>query len=172
MTIAQESKKKAGAKSEDATLAELRKSVTEISKELATIVERRGRAARQSAEAGTAMLRKNIRQQPMLAMGVAMLTGALLALALVPRVGGRRPSSRWRYDAWMPHVTRADLQELVDNLRHSVVRAAHSAPVTSSLERVADALSKVEPGSSLNSVVDKISSWLQRVPEGVKPSKK
>jgi hypothetical protein len=74
----------------------------------------------------------------------------------------------------VPHVTRADLQEAVDNLQRSVMRAAHSAPVTSSLERVADALSKVEPGSSLNSVVDKISSWLQKVPvpDAVKPSKK
>jgi ElaB/YqjD/DUF883 family membrane-anchored ribosome-binding protein len=189
MTIVQDSTNKSGAQKsgsepQDGTLAELRKSVTEISKELATIVEQRSQAARETAEAGVASVRKGIRQQPVIAMGIATLAGAAVALLVVPRSAlHRRPASRGRYDAWMPNawmpnnwmpnVTRADLQDFAENVQRSVVRAAHSVPVTSSFERVADALSKVEPGSSLSTLVDKIGTWVQqRVPDAVKPAAK
>jgi hypothetical protein len=175
MAMVQEGAPQTGAKgSSDSTLADLRKSVTAISEELATIAERRTRAIREGAEAGSAELRKTIRRQPVLAMGVAAVAGALLALAVVPRFGSRSaPRSRW--EAWMPNmpqVTRADLHDMAENIQRQVSRAASSVPFSSSVERLVDALSKVEPTSSMNSAVEKIGSWLGRVPEAVKPTKK
>ena len=93
MAMVQEAQQ--GAKSGDSTLADLRKSVTAISEELATIAERRTRALREGTEAGAAELRKAIRRQPVLAMGVAAVAGALLAIAVVPRFGARPPRSRF-----------------------------------------------------------------------------
>jgi hypothetical protein len=165
-----------GAKGGDSTLADLRKSVTAISEELATIAERRTRALREGTEAGAAELRKSIRRQPVVAMGVAAVAGALLALAVVPRFGARPPRSR--FDGWMSHmphmpqVTRADLHDFADNIQRQVSRAATSVPFSSSVERLVDALSKIEPGTSMNSVVDKLGSWLRRIPDAVTPAKK
>jgi hypothetical protein len=158
-----------GAKGKDSTLADLRKSVTAISEELATIVERRSRALREGTEAGAAELRKAIRRQPILSMGVATLAGALVALALVPRFSPHPVRSRW--DGWMPQVTRADLHEMADNIQRQFSRAV-AAPFSSSMERLVDALSRVEPSASMNSVVEKLGSWLGRIPDAVTATKK
>ena len=175
MAMVQEGAQQTGAKS-DSTLADLRKSVTAISEELATIAERRTRALREGAEAGTTEVRRAIRRQPVLAMGVAAVAGALLALAVVPRFGVRAPRSRFdglmSHMAHMPQVTRADLYDMADNIQRQVSRAAGSVPFAASVERLVDALSKVDPGTSMNSVVDKLGSWLGRVPDTVKPPKK
>jgi hypothetical protein len=174
MAMVQEAQQ--GAKSGDSTLADLRKSVTAISEELATIAERRTRALREGTEAGAAVVQKAIRRQPVLAMGIAAVAGALLAIAVVPRFGARPPRSR--FDGLMSHmpnmptVTRADLHDFADNIQRQVSRAASSVPFSSSVERLVDALSKIEPGTSMNSVVDKLGSWLRRVPDAVTPAKK
>jgi hypothetical protein len=171
MAMVQEAQQ--GAKSGDSTLADLRKSVTAISEELATIAERRTRALREGTEAGAAELRKTIRRQPVVAMGVAAVAGALLALAVVPRFGARPPRSRFDgLMSHMPQVTRADLHDFADNIQRQVSRAATSVPFSSSVERLVDALSKIEPGTSMNSVVEKLGSWMRRVPDAVTPAKK
>ena len=170
MAMVQEGAQQTGAKSGDSALADLRKSVTAISEELATIVERRSRVLRKGTEAGAAELRKTIRRQPVLAMGVATLAGALIALALVPRSSPRPARSRW--DGWMGQVTRADLHEMADKIQRQVSHAAASVPFSSSVERLVDALSKVEPSASMNSVLEKLGSWIRRVPDAVMPTKK
>jgi hypothetical protein len=175
MTMVQEGAQQSGAKGgNDSTLADLRKSVTAISEELATIAERRTRVLRQGAEAGTTEVRRAIRRQPVIAMGVAAVAGALLALAVVPRFGATR-TPRSRFDgmmSYMPQVTRADLHDMADSIQRQVSRAASSVPFSSSVERLVDAISKVEPTSSMNSAVEKLGSWLSRVPDAVKPPKK
>jgi hypothetical protein len=152
---------------DESTVAELRKKVTEIANDLAKVAEARAQGAKDAAEAGTQALRRNIRRQPALAMGIAALAGAVLAITVVPRFGHRRPASRW--DAWMPQmpnmpylpqVTRADLYEMADNLQRSVSRAASNVP--SSFERLVDAMTKAEP-ASLNAMLEKAGGWLQRV---------
>ncbi len=155
----------------ETTFEELRKSVTEIANEVSKIAEKRGAAVRDAAQAGTSEVRRTIRRQPVISMGVAAAVGAILAITLVPRWGGRAKTSRW--EAWapnMPSVTRADLYDMADNIQRSVSRAAHSVPVTSSLERLVDAFSKIEAKGTINDVVEKAGSWFQKAKDSTKKS--
>lgn len=156
------------ASDEQTMLADLRKSVNAIASDLADLAEKRGRAVRETAEAGTSMLRKSIRRQPELAMGVAVLGGALLALLVVPRFGRSHAPSRWsaaNWSNWASPVTRADLQDFADSMQRTVTRAASAVPVTPAFERFVDALSRIEAKDTFNSVLDKAQSWFQRIKE-------
>jgi hypothetical protein len=146
---------------DETTLTELRKSVTEIANEVAKIAEKRGQAVKDAAHAGTSELRRSIRRQPVLAMGIATAAGALLALTMVPRWRRERSASRW--DTWVPHVTRADLYDVADNIQRSVARAVNTSPATSSFERLVEAFSKIESKETINDVVQKAQSWFQRM---------
>ena len=157
----------------ESTIAELRDTVTSLAKEVADVAERRTRAARHAVadttEAGASELRRTIRRQPVVAMTVAAAAGAVLALLVVPRFGSRAtPASRW--DSWTPNVTRADLHDFADNISRSVSRAAHSgtASITPAFERLVDALSRVDTGSSMSSLVDKASGWFQKAQDKAK----
>ena len=158
--------------SDDWTLDELRGSVASIADDLKKVVETRGRAAKEQAQDGVKALRKGVRKQPALAMAIATAVGAVIAVVAVPRFGRRAPVSRW--DAWvpsmpsMPAVTRADLYDFAHNMQNSALRAANSVPLTSSLERLVDAVSKVEPGASLTSAIEKASGWIQKMLTAVK----
>jgi hypothetical protein len=68
----------------------------------------------------------------------------------------------------MPSVTRADLYDFANNMQHSAMRAANSVPLTSSLERLVDAVSKVEPSASLTSAIEKAGGWFQKLRSGAK----
>ena len=152
----------AGNVGEEFTLAELRHSVNEIAKELSVVAERRTRAARDAAQAGTAALRRTIRHQPVLAMGIAAIAGAVLAVAVVPRFGRKR-SEGWA--AWAPSipVTRSELYDVADGIRRSVSHAASAVPLTSSFERLVEAITKAEPSASLNSAIEKAGTWFQKM---------
>jgi hypothetical protein len=156
---------------DESTLAELRKSLNSISEEFAQIAEKRGRQVKEQAEAGVSEARKAIRRQPALAMGCAVLAGAVLAILIVPSRPSR-PASRWaaaRWDAWapswmpsMPSLTRADLYDAMDSVQRSVSRAASAAPGT--FERLLEALTRVDPQGT----IDKAGSWLERMQSKVK----
>jgi hypothetical protein len=152
-----------GKSGEDSMLAELRQSVNEIAKELSVVAERRTRAARQAAEAGTSALRGSIRRQPVLAMGIAAVAGAILALAVVPRFGRGQRSEGWA--AWTPSmpVTRSELYDVADSIKRSLAHATSAVPLTSSFERLVEAFSKAEPSASLNSAIEKAGTWFQKM---------
>ena len=156
----------------ETTLAELRQRVSDLASEVTTIAERRTRAARQAAgetlDAGASELRRNIRAQPVVAMGVAAATGAILALLLVPRFSRPSPASRW--ERWTPNVTRTDLYDLADNIQRSVARAAQSAsaPITPAFERFVDALTRTDPSASVGSILDKASIWFRKAQDKAK----
>ena len=152
----------------ETTLAELRKSVTEIANEISKIAEKRGAEVKDAAQAGTSEVRRAIRRQPVISMGVAAAVGAVLAFALVPRWGRTTKASRW--EGWTPHVTRADLYDVADTIQRSVSRAAHSVPMTSSFERLVDAFSKIEAKGTINDVVEKAGSWFQKAKSSAKSS--
>jgi ElaB/YqjD/DUF883 family membrane-anchored ribosome-binding protein len=155
--------------SDPSTLDELRSSVASIADDLKKVVEARGQAAKEQAQDGVKALRKGIRRQPALAMAIATGVGAVLAVIAVPRFGRRAPVSRW--DAWMPSmptVTRADLYDFVHHIQNSALRPANSVPLTSSLERLVDAVSKVEPSASLTSAIEKAGTWIQKLRTGAK----
>jgi ElaB/YqjD/DUF883 family membrane-anchored ribosome-binding protein len=157
----------------ESTLAELRDQVTQLAKEVSSIAERRTRAMRETAvdtaEAGASELRRTIRRQPVVAMAAAAAAGAVFALLVMPRFSRpSSPASRW--DSWTPNITRADLHDFADNISRSVSRAAHSgtASITPAFERLVDALSRVDTGSSMNSLVDKASGWFQKAQDKAK----
>jgi ElaB/YqjD/DUF883 family membrane-anchored ribosome-binding protein len=155
----------------ETTLGELRDRVSELAKEVATIAEKRTRAARETvsdaAETGAAELRRNIRRQPVVAMGVAVAAGAVLALLVVPRF--TRPTPRSRWDSWTPNVSKADFYDFADNIQRSVSRAASAAaaPVTPAFERMVDALSRADT-SSVNSIVERLGGWFQKAQDKAK----
>lgn len=147
---------------DETTLVELRKSVTEIANEVSKIAEKRGQAVKEAAQAGTLELRRSIRHQPVLAMGLAAAAGAILAIAVVPRANRERNASRW--DGWVPSVSRADIYDVADSLQRSVSRAVNGVPVTSSLERLVEAVAKVDGNAGVTSALEKIGAWLQKAP--------
>jgi ElaB/YqjD/DUF883 family membrane-anchored ribosome-binding protein len=154
---------------DDWTLEEMRERVALIADDLKKVVAARSDAAKDTAQDGAKALRKGIRQQPALAMGLATAAGALLAVIAVPRFGRRARPARW--EAWMPatpSITRADLYDFANNMRHSAMRAANSAPLTSSLERLVDAVSKIEPSASLTTAIEKAGGWIQKLRSGAK----
>jgi len=146
-------------------LTELRDSVASLAKEVATIAERRakaaGSAASKAVEAGADELSGMIRRQPELSMAVAAAAGAIIALLVVPR---SRHTHSSRFQSWLPHVTRSDLQDMADNIQRSVSRAASSAaaPVTPTFERLLETIAGVDPSPSIGSAFDKIGGWLQK----------
>jgi ElaB/YqjD/DUF883 family membrane-anchored ribosome-binding protein len=165
VTSVQSGRKDAGANPpsdspDDQSLAELRKSIAAIAHDLAKVAEVRSRAAKKQAQAGAEALSDNIRHQPALAMAVATAAGALLAIVAVPSSRRRAPASRW--------VTRADLYDFADSIHRSAARAANSVPLASSLERVVDAVSKVEPNASLTSAIEKAGTWIQKLRSAAK----
>ena len=168
----QEVRKDAHSASDEWTLDQLRDSVAGIASDLKKVVDARAQAAQEQAQDGVKALRKGIRKQPAAAMAIAAGTGAVLAVLLVPRFGRRPAPSRWQ--TWvpsmpaMPSVTRADLYDFADNMHRSAMRAAHSVPFTSSLERLVDAVSKVEPNASLTSAIEKAGNWFQNLRSAAK----
>ena len=163
----QETNKDALSSPGEGIFAELRESVASIADELKQLAEGRARAAKEYGEEGVQNLRKAIHRQPALAMGIALVAGAALALVAVPS-GGRRSS--YRSGGWMPSIpsiSRADLYEFADAIQRKAVQATHSVPVTSSLERLADAVSKLEP-SALSSAFGKLSDLIQKTRTSVR----
>ena len=161
----------AGNQTDESTLAELRKSVNALADEFAQITEKRGRQVKEQAEAGVSVVRTTIRRQPALAMGCAVLAGAVLAILIVPRqslpsTSTRRAGARW--DGWMPSITRADLYEAMDSVQRSVSRAANATPLAGTFERLLEAITKVDPQASLGSTIEKAGSWLERMQSKVK----
>lgn len=146
-------------------LAELRDSVAALAKEVATIAERRvkaaGTAASEAVGAGADEVSRVIRRHPELSMVVAAAAGAVIALLVVPRFGSTRSS---RFERWMPHITRADLHDMADNIQRSVSRAASSAaaPVAPTFERLLETLAGMDPSPSVGSALDKLGGWLQK----------
>lgn len=141
------------------TLDELRERVGEIAADLSKVAEQRTRAARQSVEAGADNLRSTIRRQPAVSVGVAVLAGALLAVLVVPRKSAASEKTRWT--DWSP-VTRADFHDFADTIQRSMSRSLNAVPVTSTLERLAETVSRVDNGAGISSAVEKIGAWLQQ----------
>ena len=159
--------------SAESTLADLRDQVTQLAKEVSSIAERRTRAiARNGCRYGRS---RRFGAAPYHSPsaghrhGGSGGAGAVLALLVMPRFSRpSSPASRW--DSWTPNITRADLHDFADNISRSVSRAAHSgtASITPAFERLVDALSRVDTGSSMSSLVDKASGWFQKAQDKAK----
>jgi len=139
---------------------ELRDSIASIAGELKDVAEARSRAAKEYAGEGVESLRTAIRRQPAVAMGLALLAGAALAIIAVPRLGRRTPA---RWAGWVPSISRADLYDVAQQAQRGAMRAANSVPVASWLERLADAFARMEPSSALNSTIEKIGAWFDKM---------
>lgn len=154
-------------------LTELRKTIDGLAKDIAGVAERQARNATEAVEAGASTVRRNIRRQPAMAMGVAAVAGAALAIAIVPRRSSRRSSAN-SWSDWSP-VTRADLHDFADGMQRSMTRAmrsVNSVPITSSLERVADALTKAEHNAGVSSALEKVGGWFSRMQSNAADLKK
>jgi ElaB/YqjD/DUF883 family membrane-anchored ribosome-binding protein len=144
-------------------IAELRRTVQDLAEQLASVAERRGRAFKEGAEDGVEAVRSSIRRQPAVAVGVAVLAGALLAVLVVPRGSHRRAASRrenWMPSNWAPSISRADLYDVADNIKRSVSRATGNVP--SSIERLVDSVTHMESPQAMNDMLQKIGAWFQK----------
>lgn len=149
---------------DEKVLEELRETVVGLAKDVAAVAETRAKQGVQAVETGTSMLRQEIRRQPALSMGAAAATGALLAVLLVPKSRDRK-TSRSSWSDWSP-VTRSDLEDVADNLQRSMKRATRtvsSVPLSSSLERLTDALTRAERETGFSSALEKAGSWLHKM---------
>ena len=139
---------------------ELRDSIASIAGDLKDVAEARGRAAKEHAGEGVETLRNAIRRQPAVAMSLALLVGAALAMIAAPSFGRQIPA---RWAGWVPSISRADLYDVAEQVQRGAMRAASSVPVASWLERLADVVSRIEPSTSLNSAIEKIGSWFEKL---------
>jgi ElaB/YqjD/DUF883 family membrane-anchored ribosome-binding protein len=134
-------------------LAELRKDVAAIVGDLKTIVERRAAEAGQTVYLAAGETREVIRSHPLAAIGVAILLGAGLARLIVP---ARQARSPYAMPAW------ASLQQmpahLMQTTREFPASVAHSntfASLASTLERVVEQISTLDPKSQLSPALEK-----------------
>lgn len=145
------------------TLAELRAALGSLTKEVSTIVEHRSRAAAAAVRPHVENVQQTIRRQPAISMAVAAGVGALLALALVPRLHRPRTGIMSARERWMPNVTRADLNNLADQLSSAVSRlhvpSMPAMPDTSSFERMLAKFAHADPSGPVSSAIDKLAEW-------------
>ncbi|KWT72633.1 hypothetical protein APY04_0072 [Hyphomicrobium sulfonivorans] len=145
------------------TIADLRATLASLANEVSTIVEQRSRAAASAAAEAVKphvdTVQQSIRSQPVISMALAAGLGALLAVALVPRA----PRQKTLRERWVPNVTRADLNNLADQLSSAVSRlhvpSMPAMPDTSSFERVLSKLAHADPTGPMSNAFDKIAEW-------------
>jgi hypothetical protein len=152
--------------SHEGTFEDLRKSIASIAGDLRQVAEARGRVTKEQTQNGVHALRRAIRRHPVLALGTALLAGSALALIAVPNYLGRRPTRRAAWLAPMPSISRVDLHALADTIQRNAIRTANSVQLASSLERLADAITQIEPSESLISALGKASAWIKKIRSG------
>ena len=142
-------------KPDDKKVAELRAELTDLSNYVASM------SAKASAqlEKGTGAVRSSIESQPVLAMGVAVAAGALLALAVMPK-----PQRSFRYDDPSTYSA-ASAYEAAKRAARNI----DTVPMTSRFERVVDAISSIDPTALTSSpAYGTAKTWVESLVSGVK----
>jgi hypothetical protein len=130
-----------------ATLVELRAIVDEVKQTLATAIQERARNVERGVDKGADYLRGEIRRAPGMALGIAVIAGALVALAISQP---RRPQSLFErygepYRRAYNDIDLAGVRARVEKTAASVgERASGLIP---SIDQLAQSLARMEPAS-------------------------
>jgi ElaB/YqjD/DUF883 family membrane-anchored ribosome-binding protein len=148
----------AEAEAHETTLAELRNDLAEVTADVRRVIDARTKRAQQAASAGIDMARDTIKANPVASMMVATAVGAAVALLIVPAPHAAPRLRNIR--EWAPHVTRADLQEMMGQLQATASNATAGTPLLSIFERVVDSVSSIDPKTTLTPALEKAGAWL------------
>ena len=137
---------------DSARVAELRHELTSLAQTIAGVAAARVADVERLAAGGAENLRSNIEARPWTSLGVAAAAGALLAVAIVPKRTGH-----FRYN----DATTYNAENITAAVRRAVAHGVDSQPITSRLERLVEAISKIDASAVTTSpAYDSIKSWL------------
>lgn len=133
-------------------LSELRDELANLAQTVAGITATRVAEVERLATGGAENLRSNIEARPWTSLGVAAAAGALLAMAIMPK-----RTERFRYDGAAAY----NAENITAAVRRAVAHGVDSQPITSRLERVVEAISRIDASAVTSSpAYDTIKSWL------------
>lgn len=143
-----------------ATLADLRSKVDELKHTLATAIETGAKQVERRVDEGAEQLRGEIRRAPGLALTIAVVAGALVAIAITQR---HQPQSRVERYAEPYRRAFADLD--IADLRARAHRAASSAGerlngLIPTIDQLAQSLARMEP-ASIQPMLDTGKTWVR-----------
>jgi len=140
-------------------LAELRRDLAAVVADLKREVEARGADAGAIAQQGVGATREIIVRHPVVAIGTALLLGAGLGLLVMPPRPVRSRSAR-AYD-WAASAVPAGFSNAIAQLPPAYTRVPDLSMLGSTLERVIEAVSSVDPGASIPPALQKAGEWLR-----------
>lgn len=142
-----------------AKLDQVRSELVELVADVKSVVEARAMQIKnstvESSEAGADFARDTIRSHPLPAIAVAAIVGAAVAIALTP---ASRHSRSAPLPAWAPDGTRTNFGEMAQELQRTA--STNGSSLLSAFERVVDAVSTIDPKSSLTPTLEKAGAWL------------
>lgn len=137
---------------DDSRLLELRHELSSLTQTVAGITATRVAEVGRLATSGAEKIRSNIEERPWTSLSVAAAAGALLAVAILPKRTGR-----FRYN----DATTYNAENISAAVRRAVAHGVDPQPITSRLERVVEAISRIDASALTTSpAYDTIKSWL------------
>ncbi len=135
-----------------ARVAELRDELSSLAQTIAGMTAARVADVERLAAGGAENLRSNIEARPWASLGMAAAAGALLAVAIMPKRTGQ-----FRYN----DATTYNAENITAAVRRAVAHGVDTQPITSRLERVVEAISKIDASAvTASPAYDTIKSWL------------
>ncbi|MEQ1577976.1 MAG: hypothetical protein ABL894_10010 [Hyphomicrobium sp.] len=139
-------------------MAELRKEMEGLTRSISEVTSKRVTQIEQLSSAGVASLHGTIATQPWAALGVAVVAGALLAAAIVPR-----RSREFRYNDPAAYNS----GDIAATVRKAVSRSVDTQPFTSRFERMVDSISNLDASAVTSSpAFGTAKTWMQALISG------
>lgn len=143
-------------------ISELRHELESLAQTVAGMTAKRVADVERLAAGGAENLRSNIEARPWASLGVAAAAGALLAVAIMPKRTGH-----FRYN----DATTYNAENITAAVRRAVAHGVDSQPITSRLERVVEAISRIDASAVTTSpAYDTIKSWLNTFTSNIRKS--
>ncbi len=150
------------APSHDERLSGLRSELDSLVETIAGLSSQGAAAVGAAAKDGVTTLRSTIEERPWMAIGVAVVAGAVLASAIVPRSRrGFQFSDRSTYTT----------DDITATLRRAAENRINPQPLISRFERLMDSISSIDPSAVTSSpAYDTAKTWLQSLAGSVRKS--
>lgn len=133
--------------------------------EMKRIIGERAALAKEGAEAAGDMARDTIRTYPVASIAASAALGAVIAIALT----ATRTPSRPRIASSLRDLSTADMSDWSKQMQRSATSTGSS--LLSSLEKVVESVSTIDPKSSLAPTIEKAAGWLGSLKDSISSRK-